>query len=284
MIERMIPTDRGTFAVREYGVGGPLVVGVHGFPDDASTFDALAADLSGSGLRFASISLRGYSPSELRGSLALDDLVRDLEAVIALLGEGSAVHLVAHDYGAQLSYPLLSRHPDLVASAVLLAGAHPAFVVRNARRSLRQVWMSRYILFFQLGRLADRAVSRHDFAAVRRLWRRWSPGWTPPPAHLDHVIATMRASMPAPVKMYREGGFSPSVETISVPVLLIQGDRDGCALPMLADGQEAAFAGEYRRDVWSGCGHFPHLEYPERSATAVREWVDQHPITERNAD
>src|SRR3712207_7153421 len=61
------------------------------------------------------------------------------------------------------------------------------YVQRNARRSPRQLWASRYIVFFQLGTYADRRVARNDFAYVDALWRRWAPGFTPPAGHLAHV-------------------------------------------------------------------------------------------------
>lgn len=41
--------------------------------------------------------------------------------------------------------------------------------------------------------------------------------------------------------MYRAGGFAVPLDDIAVPTLYITGRDDGCALPFLADGQEALF-------------------------------------------
>lgn len=267
-----IVTQRGTFGVRHRGASGPLVVCLHGFPDDASTFDALAAALALAGYRVAAVNLRGYAPSPLDGPLDLDSLVEDLFAVIDELSPNDPVFLVGHDYGAQISYPAMAHRPDRFAAASLFSGAHPALVQRNARRSLRQVWMSRYILFFQLGALADRRVARHDFAYVDRLWRRWSPGFAISPERRTHVKRTLAASMPAPVAMYRGGDFAIAEEAIAVPTRYVQGGADGCALPMLSHGQEALFSGPYTAEDWPDVGHYPHLEQPERTATSVLEW------------
>lgn len=185
------------------------------------------------------------------------------------------MHLVGHDYGAQLSYPVMARAPHRFASAVLLAGAHPTLVRRNARRSLRQLWLSRYIIGFQFGDRADRRFARDDFAAVEKLWRRWAaPGFTPPPGHLAAVRRTIAASMPAPVAMYRAGGFDVPPEPIAVPTLLVTGADDGCALPFLADGQAALFTAGYRAETWAGVGHFPHLESPTRTEEAMLSWIE----------
>ncbi|MGL4175148.1 MAG: alpha/beta fold hydrolase [Dermatophilaceae bacterium] len=270
-----LDTSRGAFGIRRHGSAGDQVVCVHGFPDDASTFDGLGAALAGSH-RVTAVNLRGYAPSPLEGSLDLDELVDDLLAVVDALSPDAPVHLVGHDYGAQLAYPALARAGHRFASATLLSGAHPAYVRRNARRAPRQAWMSRYIIYFQLGGWADRRVARHDFAYVDRLWRRWSaPGWSPPPGHLEQVKRTLAASWPAPIAMYRAGGFDVAAEPIAVPTLLVCGADDGCALPLLADGQEELFTGDYRREVWDGVGHFPHLEQPERTARAILDRIGQ---------
>lgn len=270
-----LPTERGCFGVRLRGEDGPLVVCVHGFPDDASTYDGLAGSLAAGGYRVAAVNLRGYAPSPLDGSLAMNDLVADLLGVIDQLSPDQPVAFVGHDYGAQLGYPLLATTPHRFRAAVLLAGAHPAVLQRNARRSLRQLWLSRYIVFFQFGSWADRRVARNDFAYVEELWRRWAPGFTVPDDHLAQVKRTLAASMPAPVAMYRGGGFALAEQQISVPTLYICGADDGCALPSLADGQEALFTGPYKAETWEDTGHFPHLEQPRRTAETVLNWFEK---------
>ena len=78
--------------------------------------------------------------------------------------------------------------------------------------------------------------------------------------------------MPAPVAMYRAGGFNVPAEPISVPTLFICGAEDGCLLPELAEGQDALFPGGYAAQVWPGVGHFPHLERPRETRDAVVSW------------
>lgn len=269
-----VATRRGSFGVRCHGDGdGPVVICQHGFPDNASTFDDLAAPLAHAGFRVAAVNLRGYAPSPLDGCLDLPELVEDLLAVIDELSPDAPVGFVGHDFGAQLGYPAMAAAPGRFGAAVLLAGAHPAFVTRNARRSLRQLWLSRYIVFFQLGWLADRVVARDDFAYVDRLWRRWAPGFTPCDEHLTSVKRTLAASMPAPVAMYRAGGFDVAERPIAVPTLVVNGADDRCARPFLGEGQERLFTSAYQSETWPGTGHFPHLEHPERAAHIILEWL-----------
>jgi pimeloyl-ACP methyl ester carboxylesterase len=273
MDEMMIDTPNGSFAVRSAGADdAPVVLMLHGFPDDASTFDDLGHALAAEGYRAVAPYLRGYAPSPLDGPLTLDALIADLLALADALSPNHPVYFVGHDYGAQIGYLATTRAPERFGAAVMLAGAHPAAINRRMKRLPRQWWMSRYIIFFQFGGVADRAVARDDFAYVERLWRRWSPGFIPPPAHLARVKATLRRSMPAPVAMYREGGFDVPADPIAVPTLFITGEKDGCLLPQLSNGQDAIFTNGYKRELWSDVGHFPHLEQPSRSAKAIVAW------------
>lgn len=273
MDETTIDAATGRFGARTAGPSdGPLALLLHGFPDDASTFDALAARLSGEGYRAVAPYLRGYAPSPLDGPMTLEALADDLLAIADALSPDRPVRFVGHDYGAQIGYVAMTRAPHRFTAAVTLAGAHPAAINRNMRRMPRQWWMSRYIVFFQLGRVADRAVEKNDFAYVERLWRRWAPGFSPPPEHLARVKETLRRSMPSPVAMYREGGFDVPATPIAVPTLFIGGTDDGCLLPELARGQDALFTQGYAAEIWKGVGHFPHLERPYEIARAALDW------------
>lgn len=273
----MIDTPTGSFGVRSAGADdAPIALLLHGFPDDASTFDQIGPYLAAKGYRAVAPYLRGYAPSPLAGPLTLDALVTDLLSLARTLSPNRPICFVGHDYGAQIGYLATTRAPELFAAAVMLSGAHPAAINRRMKRLPRQWWMSRYIIFFQFGGVADRAVAHNDFAYVERLWRRWSPAFTPPPAHLARVKATLRRSMPAPVAMYREGGFEVPADPIAVPTLFIAGEKDGCLLPRLSDGQDAIFTKRYARELWPEVGHFPHLEQPVRVAEAIVAWFSRY--------
>lgn len=276
VVESFVDTSRGTFGVRTTGSGqAGVVIAVHGFPDDASTFDALAESLAAAGYRAVSVYLRGYAPSPLSGSLALNDLADDLASIVDWVSPDGPVHFVGHDYGAQIGASALARRPHRFRSAVLLAAAHPAAISRNTPRHPRQLWLSRYIVFFQFGTLADRAVARRDFAWLDRLWDRWSPATAVPAKHRARVKQTIAQSMPAPVAMYRGGGFGP-VGTVTVPTLCIVGAVDGCSMPSMTDGQAAEFTSDYRREIWPDVGHFPQLERPARTFEAAAAWFAAH--------
>ena len=150
MLEEMLATRKGQFGIRHAGSPtAPLVICLHGFPDDATTFDEVAAQLVANGYRTAAPYLRGYAPSPLAGPYKTGELVDDLLSIIEELSPDQPVCLVGHDYGAQYGYAALARHKRRFSAAVMLAGVHSSAINANIRRLPKQWWMSRYIVFFQ---------------------------------------------------------------------------------------------------------------------------------------
>ncbi|CAN7631921.1 hypothetical protein [Mesorhizobium caraganae] len=46
-------------------------------------------------------------------------------------------------------------------------------------------------------------ATARDLALIDRLWRQWSPGFSPDPAFQAELHEHLRASTPAPLKYYR---------------------------------------------------------------------------------
>ena len=191
---QIVTTGRGDFGVVTAGPGrGRPVVLMHGFPNDVTTFADLQGALAEAGRRSVSVALRGYAPSPLEGPYDLQSQASHLLAVVeAVTGGEDTADVVGHDYGGQVTYAALEREPGRFGRALTLAAPHPNAVLRNAHRYPRQLWMSRYIVGFQIPRLTEWRVRRADFRLVDTLWSRWAaPGWTPPAEHLRHVKAAL---------------------------------------------------------------------------------------------
>ena len=278
---QMTDTARGRFQVRRQGVlDAPLILGLHGFPDVASTFDALGAAIVEAGFQFAAPQMRGYAPSVLRCRAArtlFDDLARDALAIADALAPGRPFGVIGHDNGAFATYSLLRIAGQRATAAVTLTAAHPAAVFKNSGKLPRQMWRSRYAMLFQVPRVSDWWASRDDFAYLDALWRRWAaPGWVPPAAHMAEVKAAMRASWPAPLMHYRAMPFDGDATPLGQPTLYLIGDRDGCVMVEAGAGQERFFTGPFRSDVVPGAGHFLHLEQPDDVIPRVVGWMTRH--------
>ena len=75
---------------------GPLVVLLHGYPDDAHTWAHQIPVLAAAGFRVVAPFLRGYPPSEIPAAGWYDraTLANDFKALVETLNDGAPVYLV----------------------------------------------------------------------------------------------------------------------------------------------------------------------------------------------
>lgn len=270
-----VATARGRFAALTAGSpDAPVVLCLHGFPDSPGTFGALMAALAAAGFRAVAPWLRGYAPSPLGGEFGAESLGADLLALCSAL---HADRVIGHDWGALAVYAALAQAPSALRCAVTMAVPLPAAMRQNFPLAPLQLWRSRYMLLFQLP-FAAYLLGHHNFAYVDELWRRWSPNFTPPPAHLAEVKTTLLTSGVAPLNHYRamlrhpgSGILRPLQST--TPLLYLAGANDGCIHAELGRGQAALLRGRYDERIYPGAGHFLHLERPREVAADIIAWL-----------
>ena len=174
MISDVTSTDGVLLRVHESGQrGAPTVVCVHGYPDDHTLWDGVAAELAAY-YHVVSYDVRGAGESgkpRNRMAYRLDQLAADLAAVIGAVSPDRPVHLLAHDWGSvQAWHGVTGRWLDgRVASFTSISGPSldhadhwlRARLRRPTPRALRelatQLMSSWYIAFFQLPLLPELA-------------------------------------------------------------------------------------------------------------------------------
>lgn len=275
-----------SFTAYEMGEG-PLVFCVHGFPDTPRTFRLMLPALAKAGYRAVAVTLRGYEPSSQPEdrNYSIPALASDVIGWIDALG-GEKAHLIGHDWGANLVYSAATLAPQRVDRIVTIAVPHAAAFAQAIAKDFVQMRRSWYIYFFQMRGWADRAVRKNDFAFLARLWRKWSPGWTPDAGDLQamRTLFAQPGVVEAALDYYRSAFDRSSphlVETqrllstpITAPTLGICGADDGCISADIFEGSmpPALFSGGVRTVRIARAGHFAHLEQPD----AVHEAVLAH--------
>lgn len=145
------------FDVRDAGPrGGNIVVLLHGFPQDPGAWDGVAPRLHRAGLRTLAPQLRGYSPEArppARSAYTASAWTGDLLALLDTVGTDRA-HLVGHGWGGAVVWSAAGRHPERVASAVVLSTPHPSALTRSLVTS-SQGLRSWHLALFQLPRLPE---------------------------------------------------------------------------------------------------------------------------------
>lgn len=244
---------------------GPLVLLLHGFPDTPHTWDHVRPLIAARGYRAVSPFLRGYHPTSIP---AVDTDARTLAsdplALIEALGEERAI-LVGHDWGASAVYGAASLAPERVTRLFAVGIPHPATV----RPTPAKVWGVRHFFAYKL-RGAPARFARDDFAALRAIYRRWSPAWTPDDAEFAAVKECFahRDSLDAAFGYYRALKFQPEPflkKPITVDTVVFAGKQDPVVGP--ADYRRATrmFTGKYVVEELPG-GHFLHREHPHAFA------------------
>ena len=266
---------------------GPIVLCLHGFPDNAGSYRHQLPALAEAGYRAVSLTLRGYEPSSIPidGDYTMETIATDILAVIESLDTGP-VHLVGHDWGAAVAYVAAAAAPERFKSLTVMAVPHAGRFAREGLRIPKQLRLSWYMGFFNIPWLSDWVVQRQEYAFIRKLYRDWSPGWQPEPGVLDSVTQTL--SQPgvrsAALGYYRAAlsikALLVSAEeahyAVPVPTLGLSGERDGC---IACDVFEQLMVAE---DFPKGltfsriaeAGHFLHQERPGQVNREIVDWLN----------
>ena len=112
--DRLVPVNAIDMLVAEEG-RGPLVILCHGWPELSYSWRHQMPALAAAGFRVAAPDMRGFgrtsAPLDV-GAYSILDMVGDMVALVAALGEEQAV-IVGHDWGAQVAWHCALFRPDV---------------------------------------------------------------------------------------------------------------------------------------------------------------------------
>lgn len=267
------------------GPGRELVILLHGFPQDASSYELITPALHAAGYWTLAPDQRGYSPGARPAGIwryQIKNLVADVLALADAVGV-ERFHLVGHDWGAMIAWEVARRHPQRVRSLTSLSIAHPLATARAAR-SGAQLLKSYYIFGFQIPLLVE-AVST-AIGVGRGL------GWLGMPepfaSRYGRRFATM-ADLWGPLAWYRAFGLAwfdtegrDAPPEVSVPTTLIWGNRDAYVDRRSAELTTEFVTGDYRF-VELDADHWLPERYPEQLAPLIIERLQTPPVAGRSA-
>ena len=175
---------------------GPLVLFIHGFPDQWYAWRHQMAALADD-YQVVAISQRGYNRSDKPTGVAsydIEHLTRDVAAVIRHVGRDTAV-VVGHDWGGIVAWFFGERYPELIDGLVIYNRPHPGPRRREMALNNEQKRRSQYI-----ARFTTQADDLGIMDAARLADRRAEPGsaW-----HARYLEAFQRSDYEAMVSYYR---------------------------------------------------------------------------------
>lgn len=289
---RTIEIDANGLRFTAFEAGeGPLVLLLHGFPDDATTWKPQMAALAAAGYRVVAPYMRGYAPTSASptGTYQTAALGRDVVALVDALSPEHPAVVFGHDWGALAAFSAALKAPHRIRKLITAAVPYGPRMMEAFTTNYAQQKRSWYVFFFQQV-MAEMAVSHDGFRFIRDLWKDWSPTWAFTDADIAPVLETLGKPgvLEAAIGYYRclfdpsrmdpelmeeqmKYGFSP----IEVPTLHLHGREDGCMGGELLEGMEASFPAGLTTVVIDGAGHFLNREQPERVNAEVLQFLGQ---------
>lgn len=256
------------------------VVLLHGFPQSAAGWDLVAPLLTEAGFRVIIPNQRGYSAGARPigvADYATDLLVADVIGIFDALGIDAA-HLVGHDWGAAVAWPLAVHHSDRLLSLTAVSVPHLAAYGRALLEDSDQQQRASYIgLLRQPGKSED-LLLENDAARLRAMY-----GDTVPPdqieAHLQ--ILTQPGALTATLNWYRAMTADlAELGVVKVPTTYVWSSGDAAigraGAELCGDYVEAPFAFVELSDV----SHWIPEEAPDALAAAILERIASVGATE----
>ncbi len=282
---RFLVANRLRHHLLEWGVGGPVVLLLHGFLEHAHTWDLVAPRLAAAGHHVFALDWRGHGDSEWIGAggyYHFADYGADLAFLLRALGGRAA--LVAHSMGATAAMHYAGIEPERVAGLVLVDGLGPPDMEQQDVVARHRAWLrdlarvagrqpTPMTLDEATDRLSERFL-RFSPAVARQMAEhgtRAVPGgvvWKFDPLHqTNSPVPFSRARAMA---LWRE---------VACPVLHLEGGESGLRLDA-ADKAERLAAMRARSATIPGAGHHPHLERPEVFADLVLDFLGGLPCAD----
>jgi pimeloyl-ACP methyl ester carboxylesterase len=279
-VMRTFRRDGLRFDVKDSGPrDGPVVVCLHGFPQDATAYDEVAPLLVEHGFRVLVPDQRGYSPGarpDGRASYALRELVAD---VLALIDEAGVekVSVVGHDWGGAVAWTVAGRHPDRVASVTALSTPHPAALQQAALRST-QAARSAYMAFFQVPRVPETLLLARRAHLLRTLLR----GSGLPTSAAEHYATRMLepGALRSALGWYRALPFGTgySAGRVRVPAGFLTGGREPFFAPAAERRTGEFVSGSFTSRRLDDAGHWLPETRPHDVAAMVLEVAAAVPV------
>lgn len=285
-----VPADDGTeIAVEILGDGhaGPSFVFVHGwtFSSRSYHYQRMLAER----FRLVLMDHRGHGESSPgpRENRTVDQIGRDLYAVIAATCADRDVILVGHSMGGMTIMSLAAQHPELFGAkvkGVALLNTSAGEVQDNVfglPRPLAAAWLKQWesALSLMVSDPLKAEKARRSGTAMSRLISRWLNFGTKPDKRLVAFTEAMSAQTKAEVMgdFYLSLQEHDKVEALAalahVPTVVVAGEKDRLLPPKHAR-VIAAEVPHARLLELRGAGHCPMLEQPETVNAALYDLAD----------
>ncbi|KAE8741193.1 Epoxide hydrolase 4 [Frankliniella occidentalis] len=268
----------------------PLMLFVHGFPEFWYSWRFQMNEFSKDYWTVA-IDMRGYGDSAKPSNVSdykLENMVDDIKEIVKALNKEKFI-LVAHDWGAVISWIFVDQHPEMVDKYIMMNGPHPKVhaIMMNRKEQASKSW---YVFFFQLPFLPELWASWNDFGMFQRIF--FTPGKNNPLMTEEDIEAfkytfSQKGALTPPINYYRAAlrrriseGFGPKPKNPSQKVkerpqgLYIFGAKD-IAIDIDGVAKHKSFFEPLQTVIIDDGNHFIQQDEPKAVNDAMRSFLKQ---------
>lgn len=235
---------------------GPLIMFLHGFPEYWDMWKEQLKEFGKDHLAVAP-DMRGYNlsskPQEVT-QYKQKYLMEDVRLLAEHLGYKNFI-LVAHDWGGAVAWTIAMFYPQLLEKLVIVNSPHPVTFERELRNNPLQRKASNYMLFFRSS-AAEVKLSENNYSNLLNLAfgeliksgtltgedvKGYIQAWSQPGAltgGLNYYRATNVDALENPEEALKKPALGGLLPKITVPTLVIWGEKDTALLMSCLDGVE----------------------------------------------
>jgi pimeloyl-ACP methyl ester carboxylesterase len=236
--------------------GGPLIMFLHGFPE---YWDMWKEQLKEFGKDHMAVApdMRGYNlsskPQEV-SQYKQKYLIEDIRQLAEYLGYKKFT-LVAHDWGGAVAWTFAMFYPQYLETLIIVNSPYPVTFERELRDNPEQRKASSYMLFFRSPE-AEKKLSENNYSWLLNMAfgdiiksgvlkeediQGYINAWSQPGAltgGLNYYRATNVAALENLEEALKRPALGESLPVITVPTLVIWGEKDKALLIGCVDGLE----------------------------------------------
>lgn len=271
---------------------GNAVLMLHGWPDDATTWNAVVDRMKNQHLRFVIPYLRGFGPTAFRDNNAhrtANGGILAMDAIALMDGLGiEKFSVVGHDWGSHVAECLAIGWPDRVDRIALLSSTPRMGGLRTPPFKQAQVYWYQWFMATKRGAVA---IDQDRRGYARLQWENWAPdGWFDEatfnevaksfenPDWLDVTLHSYRVrweeAEPDPRSVWLEQ-LVKATKSLSLPAIFLHGIEDGVTPLEMSEKIFEKFTGPFERILLQNVGHFPQREDPEAVARELAIFLDR---------
>jgi len=235
---------------------GPLIIFLHGFPE---YWDMWKEQLEEFGKDYLAVApdMRGYNLSSKPQEVSQYKqryLMEDIRLLAEHLGFRKFI-LAAHNWGGAVAWTFAMFYPQCLEKLVIVNAPHPAIFERELRNSPEQREASSYMLLFRSPE-AEKKLSDNNYSYLLKMAfgeiikngvltgddvKGYITAWSQPGAltgGLNYYRAANVEALENPVDAVKKPALGESLPEVSVPTLVIWGEKDSALLPGCIEGLE----------------------------------------------